>query len=202
MKTPAEFSTNSFTTTAGISPCTPVHKRAWSAIRLSTVLALTLFSSGLVRASQSASLAWSPVTNSVAAGYACYFGRTSGVYTSRFDVGTNTDITLSGLKEGTTNYFAVTSYNSAGLEAPVSAPVSYLVPGLVRFTLPTQRGGSPTVSFPAAVGHWYQLQASTNLLAWTNLWQSTVSTSNAWITYQDPASTGKFSRRFYRLIMN
>jgi len=201
MKTPVGFNTNSISTTAGISPSTRAHERARAVIRISIVLALTLLSCGLGRASQSVSLAWNPVTVSGVTGYAFYLGTNSGVYASRFDVGTNTAITLTGLQEGATNYFAVTSYNSARIESPVSSPVPYIVPGLVRLAPPAQQGVPATVSFPVAAGHWYQLQASTNLVTWANLWQTSVSTSNAWVSYQDPQSSA-FSKRFYRLIMN
>jgi hypothetical protein len=201
MNTPVEFSTNSISTISGISPFTRAHKRAWAAIRISTALVLVLLSGGLVRASQSASLAWNPVTNSAVAGYAFYLGSTNGIYSSRFDVGTNTNITLTGLQAGSTNYFAVTAYNSARMEGPASVQVSYLVPGLVRLAPPAQRGAPVTVSFPVAAGHWYEIQGSTNLVSWTNLWQTSISTSNAWVSYKDPQS-GALSKRFYRLILN
>jgi hypothetical protein len=201
MKTPVGFYTSSISTTAGISHSTRAHDPAWRAIRIFTFVAFALISCNAARASQSASLAWAPEINSGVAGYAFYVGTNNGVYTSRFDVGTNTDITLTGLKEGSTNYFAVTAYNSARMESPASVQVSYLVPGLVRLAPPAQHGSPVTISFPVAMGQWYELQASTNLVTWTNLWQTSISTSNAWVSYQDP-HTSSYSRRFYRLILN
>ena len=204
MKTPVEFGTNLFTTTAGISPCTPAHERTWSAIRLSTVLALTLFSSGLVRASQSASLAWSPVTNSFAAGYACYFGRTSGVYTSRFDVGTNTDITLSGLKEGHHQLFCrhLLQFRRIGssrfppgfLSRARACPVHAAdTTGRLSDRFLPRRGGALVpasgVHESAGLDQPLAIPTSLNLKCLDHV-------------SGDPAFTGKFSRRFYRLIMN
>src|ERR1700750_3075795 len=61
---------------------------------------------------QSVSLAWnaSPDTNVV--GYVLYYGTSSGNYTNRIDMGTNTTATIDGLKNpGTNYYFAATAYN-------------------------------------------------------------------------------------------
>jgi hypothetical protein len=201
MKTHVASSITLTTTTAATCRSTRVPERLRAAIRISTALALTFLVAGSLRASQSVSLAWSPVTTPPVMGYAVYMGTNSGVYTSRFDVGTNTDITLTGLKEGYTNFFAVVSYNSARTESTASAATSYIVPGLVRFSNPPKPGSPATLSFSVAVGHSYQIMASTNLQTWSNIGQTTVSTSNAWVTFQDPQS-GSFSKRFYRLIMN
>jgi hypothetical protein len=170
-------------------------------VRISTTLMFTLLLAGSLRASQTVSLAWNPVTTTPVAGYAVYVGTNSGVYPSRFDVGTNTDITLTGLKEGQTNYFVVAGYDSARIEGSRSSQISYLVPGLVRFASPPKPGSPATLSFPVAIGHSCQVMASTNLHTWINIGQTTVSTSNAWVSFQDPQS-GSFSKRFYRLIMN
>jgi hypothetical protein len=194
-------SITSTTTTAATCRFTRASERLRAAIRISTALALTFVLVGSLRANQSVSLAWNPVTTTPVAGYAVYVGNASGVYTSRFDVGTNTDITLTGLKEGQTNYIAVAGYDSARMEGSLSSQVSYLVPGLVRLTSPPKSGNHATLSFPVAIGHSYQIMASTNLQTWTNIGQTTVSASNAWVTFPDPQS-GPFSRRFYRLIMN
>jgi hypothetical protein len=201
MKTHVASSITLTTTTAATCRSTHVLERLCGAIRISTALALTLVLAGSLRASQSVSLAWNPVTASPVAGYAVYVGTTNGVYTSRFDVGTNVDITLTGLKEGNTNFIAVAAYNSARTESAASPAASYIVPGLVKLASPSKPGNPATLSFPVAVGHSYEIMASTNLQTWTNIGQTTVSTSNAWVNFQDP-QPGPFSRRFYRLIMN
>jgi Fibronectin type III domain len=200
MITPVASVITSSTTIAGIFRRTRALDRLRTVLRISAVLASGFILAGPARANQSASLAWNPVSNMPVAGYAIYVGNSSGNYTSRFDVGTNTQITLTGLQEGTTNYFAVTAYNSARLESPVSSAVPYIIPGLVRFAMPTAPGGAGTVSFPVAVGHSYELQASTNLTTWSNLWQTSVYSSNIWVSYQDPKGTSS-RERFYRLIM-
>jgi hypothetical protein len=199
MITPVASSITSTTTAAGTFRFTRASERLRAAIWILAVLTLAFVLGGSLRASQSVSLAWNPVTSTPVAGYAFYLVGANGV--SRFDVGTNTDITLTGLQEGQTNYFAVSAYNSARIEGSVSSLASYLVPGLVVLSPPSKPGNHATVSFPVAVGHFYQIQASTNLQAWTSIGQTTTSTSNAWVNFQDP-QTGPFSKRFYRLIMD
>jgi hypothetical protein len=176
-------------------------ERARTAFWPSIAAALALFTGMSARADQTVTLGWNPVTNRAVAGYALYQGYTSGVYTSRYDAGTNTSTTVTGLKEGDTSYFAAMDYNAALQESPPSGEVAYIVPGVVRVTPPSQPGKLTTLSFPVAAGHWYEIQASTNLQTWTNLWQTAVSTSNAWVSYQDPQESS-FPRRFYRLILN
>jgi hypothetical protein len=187
--------------TAATCRFTHAPERLRAAIRSSALFVFAFVLAGSLRASQSVSLAWNPVTTTPVAGYAVYAGTNVGVYASRFDVGTNIDITLTGLKEGHTNFFAVVAYNSARTESPASPATSYIVPGLVRLAGPSKPGSPATLSFPVAVGHSYQIQASTNFQTWTNIGQTTTSTSNAWFSFQDPQSSS-FSKRFYRLIMN
>lgn len=200
MTTPVASSISSTTITAAIFRCTRALERRGAAFRIAAGLVLAFALNGLLRADQTASLAWNPVTTTPVAGYAFYMGNVSGVYTSRIDVGTNTQITLTGLKEGQTNYFAVTSYNSARIESPASPAVSYLVPGLLRMAPPSSPTNAPVMSFPVAVGHSYLLQASVNLTTWTNLLQTQTWNTNAWAYYSDPQSRS-FTKRFYRLIM-
>jgi hypothetical protein len=177
------------------------HRLARERILAIAWLALALLPVGSARAGTSVTLAWSPVTNHAVAGYALYEGNASGVYTSRHDAGTNTSITITGLKAGQTNFFVATDYNADLQESAPSVEVAYLVPGLVRLTAPAKPGAPVILSFPVAVGHSYEIQASTNLQTWTNLAQTAVSTSNAWFSYQDGTASG-FSRCFYRLILN
>jgi hypothetical protein len=151
------------------------------------------------RAAQSVTLAWDPPAG--AAGFYVYCGTNSGVYNAQMDTGTNTMVTVTGLTEGHTNYFKVTAYNSARMMGTPSGELSFLVPGCIHFCAATRTGTPASLSFPVAVGHTYEVQASTNLQSWTNLWQTTTCTSNAWVSYQDPQAAS-YAKRFYRLIMN
>jgi hypothetical protein len=76
------------------------------------------------------SLAWNPSASANVAGYTLYYGVASGRYTSGLGVGTNTNITVTGLTPGQTYYFVTTAYNIDGLESPYSNAVTNTVPAL------------------------------------------------------------------------
>jgi hypothetical protein len=63
-------------------------------------------------------LAWSPVADPTLSGYKIYVGTASGLYTQTITVGNLTSYTVGSLAMGTTYYFAVTAYNSAGESTP------------------------------------------------------------------------------------
>ncbi len=162
--------------------------------------AISCMMTGLTsRASQSVSVAWDAAPG--AAGYYFYCGTNSGAYAHQMDTGTNTTITITGLKEGRTNYFKVVGYNAARMPGTPSGELSFIVPGCLHFNCATKSGTPAGLSFPVAVGHWYAVQASTDLQTWATIWQTSTSTSNAWVFYQD-SQAGNFSKRFYRLIIN
>ena len=81
----------------------------------------------------SVTLAWNASTDPSVAGYNVYYGGASGVYTNKIPAGNTTNATISGLIQGTTYYFAATTYTSSGMESPFSSEVSYLLP--VPFTI-------------------------------------------------------------------
>ncbi|MGD0977410.1 MAG: dockerin type I domain-containing protein [Minisyncoccia bacterium] len=71
-------------------------------------------------------LAWDPNTESDLAGYKVYYGTASGSYGAPITIGTQTTYTVAGLTPGT-YYFAVTAYNTSGLESGFSNEVSTTV---------------------------------------------------------------------------
>jgi hypothetical protein len=86
--------------------------------------------SGAPSGTGNASLSWTaPVTNEDGssltdlAGYRVYYGTAPGSYSSSFTVPAGTTYTVSGLASGT-YYFAVTAYNSAGIESTYSNEVT------------------------------------------------------------------------------
>jgi hypothetical protein len=81
-----------------------------------------------VQAAGSVTLAWNRSTNAIVAGYNIYYGGASGAYTNKICVGNVTNATISGLVQGTTYYFAATTYAASGVEGLLSSEVSYAVP--------------------------------------------------------------------------
>jgi hypothetical protein len=65
-----------------------------------------------------ATLAWNPVTDPTLGGYNVHVGTASGHYTRTITVGNLTSYTVDSLTTGTTYYFTVTAYNSAGESSP------------------------------------------------------------------------------------
>ncbi|HZL44354.1 MAG TPA: Ig-like domain-containing protein [Verrucomicrobiae bacterium] len=76
-------------------------------------------------ATQSITLAWDPSPDPTVVGYKIYYGVVSRTYTNMVDVGNATNVTISGLIEGTTYYFAATAYNTLGMESSFSAETTY-----------------------------------------------------------------------------
>jgi hypothetical protein len=69
-------------------------------------------------------LTWDPSTATNLAGYKIYIGTASGGYGSPITVGNVTSYTISNLGIGSTYYFAVTDYNTSGVESGFSNEVS------------------------------------------------------------------------------
>jgi len=149
---------------------------------------------------QNVRLLWNPSKSPAAAGYFLYYGPEQGVYTNKIDMGSSTTASVSGLREGQTYHFAVTAYNSSGVESALSSDVSYITPGLLRL-LGTVNIGSMGMAFPVAPNHWYEVQASEDMQAWTTIGRTDLATSNAWTQFSDPQA-GQFSTRFYRLVLH
>src|SRR3954470_15944821 len=120
-------------------------------------LAMLLVSVPLVDAS-SVSFIWDSVTNAPITGYRLYCGTASQAYTTSFDAGNSTQITVSGLSNGVTYYFAVKSYNDV-LESADFSPEVSVVPD-ARGTLPplvvTAASGTITAPFIVTNGVVYQ----------------------------------------------
>jgi hypothetical protein len=57
-------------------------------------------------------------------GYKLHTGFSSGNYTQTTDLGNTTATTVALTKSGSTYFFIVTAYNSAGAESPISNQLS------------------------------------------------------------------------------
>jgi hypothetical protein len=168
-----------------------------------SILVVALYAVGvsMAPAEEMVTLAWSPSYSSDIAGYYVYSYEENSTVPSRVDVGPLTQATLPGLKEGLRYTFTVTAYNAVGLESVPSNEVPFVVPVPLRLLVPASPTSFKKLQFPAAPGHWYELQMSTNLQSWTTIWQTGVANAYSWVEYQDPQSSS-FKPRFYRLKVN
>ena len=155
--------------------------------------AVPLFVQLPVRAGQTVTLTWNPSVATNVAGYKIYSGTTSHDYAATNVVGTTTNLTLNGLVEGQTYYFAATTYDGSGNESAFSSQASYTVPVTpVSLTSAAASSGNFSFNVAGADGNQYVVQASTDLVNWVNL-----QTNTAPFTFVDPHSAS-FGKRFYR----
>ena len=167
----------------------------WETVLLALVLCFSH-----VQGAQNVRLAWNSSKSPAVAGYFLYYGAEKGGYTNRIDIGNNTTTSVSGLQEGETYHFAVTAYNSDGAESTPSSDISYLTPGALKL-LGKMNFDSMGMKFSVAPGHWYEVQATKDMQAWTTIGQTDIATSNDWTQFLDPQA-GQFSTRFYRLVLH
>jgi hypothetical protein len=92
------------------------------------LIGVFLTTAWVVYATGSVTLAWNASTDPTVVGYNIYYGGASGNYTNTISAGNTTNLTVSGLVEGNTYYFAATAYNSSCIQSPFSNEVSYMVP--------------------------------------------------------------------------
>jgi len=149
-----------------------------------------------VQAAESITLAWNQSTNPIVAGYNVYYGGTSGTYTNGISAGNATNATISGLVQGTTYFFAATTYSSSGAESPFSSEVSYTVPILpgVQLNVTPTRQFILTVTGP--IGHTYDILATQDFVTWTVIGTATVGAGGS-LNFTD-TNAASFSKRFYR----
>jgi len=117
----------------------------------------------LVASAQSQSsvtLAWDPSPDGAIVGYRLYEGAATRTYTNVIAAGNATNASVSSLVSGVTYFFAVTAYDTNGLESDFSAEVSYTValptnsPPTIALTSPTDGAvytAPATISLAAVV---------------------------------------------------
>jgi len=148
-----------------------------------------------------ARFAWSPSEDSVA-GYRIHYGVVSRTYNQVFDAGNATNATVSNLTPATRYYFALTAYNGFGVESDYSTELTYFVPtnsappisfGLRINLTPTKQ---TVLTLTGATNRTYSIEATTNLVVWTNIGAVAVGPSGS-SAFTDTNAT-QYARRFYR----
>jgi len=81
-------------------------------------------------ATESVRLNWVGSASTEVVGYNVYYGSASGVYSDIISVSGDTTVSVDNLAEGVTYYFAVTAFNSSGMESEPSNEASYTVAGV------------------------------------------------------------------------
>ena len=104
----------------------------------------------------SVSLAWNPNPDPSVLGYTLHYGLASDNYTATLDAGANLSMTVEGLDEGATYFFAVSAYGDDGMESSNSEEVSGTVPypSLILFepSSQTAQAGAVVVISVDAIG--------------------------------------------------
>ncbi len=148
-----------------------------------------------------ATLGWNPSAPSATASYNLYYGTNSGNYTTKLNLGNVTTAAVSNLNAGTTYYFSVTTVATNGVESAFSSEITYLPPGVLALSQRVHPSDPMLLNFPVAPGHWYEVQASTDMQNWATIGQTAVATANVWQQFSDP-DAGSYNSRFYRLILH
>ena len=104
----------------------------------------------------SVTLTWDPNTEADLGGYRIYWGASSRAYTNLLDSGRLTTNKVANLLDGRTYYFAVTAYNTNGLESDYSNEVVITTKG--RLSPPSNLSGSQNRDIVA----WIELRGRTN----------------------------------------
>lgn len=94
------------------------------------------FTAGLLPSSLTAdnhvTVTWNASTDPTVVGYNVYGGVASRNYTNVLKLGIASSVTITGLLDGTTYYFAVTSRTGIGVESGYSDEASFTTPGQQR----------------------------------------------------------------------
>jgi hypothetical protein len=152
-------------------------------------------------------LAWNASISPGIKSYAIYYGPASRAYTNAINVGNVLDATVGGLPVGSIQYFAVTCSASNGLQSDFSDEIVYTVPqtNIVLIGQPTVAmnwftNKAPLVSWAASTqGLCDTLQASTNLINWSNIARSFYRTNAGRIEVGISTNFVAVPNRFFRV---
>ena len=176
------------------------HRREKTILTGCLLLLSTFVASNNVLGQSSVTLQWDGNSDDGFGGFWVYYGTTSASYANRISAGTDTQITISGLTNGITYYFAATSYLLDGTESDFSAELAYTPGGTNQqsqaiLSLRMNAGGAPIISGVGIQNHTYQVETSSNNLAWSFLGDTTAD-ANGNFTFEDAYTPVPL--RFYR----
>lgn len=169
-------------------------------LRSSTMLIAVVLASTSAFALREVTLGWDASSDSSVAGYNVYTLEEGQPSPTKQTVGQTAQARITGLKEGLTYSFTVTSYNALGIESLPSAPVTFFVPVPLEISRPTGTNAFVRLRFPVSPGRQYQLQASSDMRTWTSIWQTGNALSYTQADYEDQQSRGQL-QQFYRLLI-
>jgi fibronectin type 3 domain-containing protein len=139
------------------------------------------------------------------AGYKVYMGSQSRSYDATFNAGFATRQDIQPLEPGRVYYFAITAYDSNGLESAFSDELTYVVSidGATACLVPLQMtfsgASSPImIKFVGQSALSYFVQASIDLQSWQTIFTVTPLSNgtNEWLDVE----AQNYSKRFYRVI--
>ena len=160
-------------------------------IALNLLVALAMPASAL----QNVTLAWGSSSSGDVAGYNIYYGGANGSYTNMISVGNVTNVTVTGLLDGTTYYFAAKTVNASGTESGFSNQTSYAVPtAAASLNAAMHENNRLAFTVNGVAGYQYVVEASTDMVNWVPL-----ETNTAPFSFSDP-NAGRFDHRFYRSV--
>jgi hypothetical protein len=144
-------------------------------------------------AAQSVVLAWMPSSSTNIVGYKIYYGTESLNYNDVVAVGNTNAVTISGLMDGTTYYFAAIAVDSTGEESPFSNEAVYTVlSAAATLTVSPELAGGFSFSVSGISGYQYVVQSSTDMVNWVP-----VQTNTAPFTFTD-MNASEMPQCFYR----
>jgi len=154
------------------------------------------------QAGQTASLSWQPSPDTNAVTYNVYYGTASHYYTNIVQVRNVSVVTIGGLVNGTTYYFAATASDAQGRESGFSNEASYQVPApvitniLATVQIRSAPAGQFWLTITGPVNQSYAVEATEDFLIWTVIGTVVLGAGGS-LDFVDVNAAG-LPRRFYR----